>query len=315
MRILDTHLHLIDPTRLRYNWLEGDLARRFGVDEVAESLLNDIADERAFVFVQAGADPRDAEAEVSWVTSIADTVNVAGIVAHAPFEDPERTTALLEHYSGEALVVGIRRLIQDEAPGFTTSPEFRRGCEATAARGFTFDACVRSHQLPELIAMVDAVPDLVVVLDHLGKPEIGTANAPVRPDDTDWLRNLQMLAERASVRCKLSGLPAETTTTWNAAQIEPFLDVALEAFGPERLMFGSDWPVSGRNRGEAVRWRRAVADWAVDRLGNDLADDVLWSNAARTYIPPTTKATPPRYERGMETSEASPRKEHRTSEG
>ena len=143
-----------------------------------------------------------------------------------------------------------------------------------------------------------SVPELRIVLDHLGKPVIGTAAAPLAPDAT-WIRDLRALAAHEQVSIKLSGLPAEAGGSWSAAQVTPFLDAAAEAFGPDRLLWGSDWPVSAIGSFEAgeagsVRgsdpvyradarkiWARIVVDWAVAR-GYDV-DAIFWRNAAHTY--------------------------------
>lgn len=292
MRILDSHLHLWDPARLAYDWLEGPLVARFGVDELAAARRED--DEHAAVFVQAGAAPEQFLDEVQWVASRAERTGVRGIVAGVRLDRGEDTGRDLDAVAQHPLVVGVRHLLQGEADGFAGSAPFRAGAAALAERDLTFDACVRGvRQLRDVAALAADVPSLRMVLDHLGKPEVGTAQSPAKPSD-DWADALRALAAHDQVFCKLSGLPAEAGGSWSVAQVEPFFDVALSAFGPDRLMVGSDWPVSavtasGWNGGDGSAldaaaigaWTDAVASWATAR---DLdVDAILWRNAERFY--------------------------------
>lgn len=274
MRVLDSHLHLWDPAVLTYAWLEGALHRRFGPIEHAVLLADDdgAITARGAVFVQAEADPAESLAEVDWVASSATDTGVLAIVARLAMEDGNAVFAALDALAERPLVHGVRRNIQGEAAGFATAAGFIAAGHAVAAAGLTFDACVQHHQLTELIEFADAVPELPIVLDHLGKPAV-TGN----PDRT-WREQLTELARRDQVVCKLSGLPAETGNDWTPALLEPYLDAALEAFGPDRILFGSDWPVSG----PYLAWERFVVGWASNTIPEHL-DAVLWDTAARVY--------------------------------
>lgn len=282
MRVLDSHLHLWDPSLLEYTWLEGPLRARFGLDEI-DAAVSGLDTE--FVFVQAQCVPEQYLEEVAWVSDLAGAVCVRGVVAGARLDGGAATRAHLDALAAFPLVVGVRHLLQGEPDGFSGSAAFRAGMDAVAERGWTFDACVRSSQLRDVIALAEAYPDLRIVLDHLGKPFVGTAAAPARPSE-EWARDLTALAAHPRVHVKLSGLPAEAAGAWSPAQVEPFLDAAAEAFGPERLMIGSDWPVSAVRGGEidpaALRtWVEAVRAWAESR-GHDVAA-ILHSNAERFY--------------------------------
>lgn len=278
MRILDSHLHLIDPAVLRYAWLEGRLLRRFGSRELTTAVAEGPdADARAFVFVQAECDAAQSIDEVDWVAGLASDTSVRGIVARAPLEDGGRVRAHLDALQERPLVVGVRRLLQSEPEGFAAQTGFVAGARAVAAAGLVFDACVRADQLREVTALADAVPDLAIVLDHLGKPAVGSARHPLVPSG-DWLRDLRELAQRPNVVAKASGLPAESTGDWSAAQLHPFLDAALDVFGAKRLLFGGDAPVSWR----LGAWTSAVVEWTAS-LAPDEADAILWANAERVY--------------------------------
>ena len=315
MRILDSHLHLWSPSTLTYTWLEGPLAWEFAALEIEHSPI-DVATVEKSVFVQAGTIEDDFLAEVRWVVEQADEVGVVGIVAGARLDRGTDTTAHLEGLAAEPLVVGVRHDLQIEPDGLAVSAAFVTGARELAARGWTFDACVRAAQLPEIARLAGAVPELRIVLDHLGKPEVGTADAPVVPT-MEWVRDLDDLARHPNTWCKLSGLPAEAGGDWSAEQLHPFLDVAADAFGVERLMWGSDWPVSVIGPAEEgdpyapedgsptyqptarSRWADAVIAWA-ERRGHDV-DAIMWRNAEAFYRVGRRSAVPvdePRPRRG-----------------
>lgn len=288
--VLDTHLHLWDPALLPYPWLQGELDRRFGPEEYRAAWAGASAP-AASVFVQAECDPGRAHDEVAWVASIAEECGVRGIVAHAPLERGGRASDDLDRLLTQPLVVGVRRSLQGEVVGFSGRPDFVAGARLLAERGLTFDACVRPSQLADVIALADAVPELAIVLDHLGKPDVGSAHLPNDPRWSDWHRDLDGLAQRASVHVKISGLPAEADGPWSVAQVEPFLDVALDSFGPERLLYGGDWPVSERTHPH--RWLEAVDAWALDRLGPEGRDAVLSRNGEDFYFSATGRSLNP----------------------
>lgn len=288
--VLDTHLHLWDPALLPYPWLEGELDRRFGPEEYRAAWA-DASAPAASVFVQAECDPVRARDEVAWVASIAEGCRVRGIVAYAPLERGGRARDDLDQLLTEQLVVGVRRSLQGEAGGFAQRPDFVAGARLLAERGLPFDACVRPSQLSDVAALADAVPELAIVLDHLGKPAVGSEQRPIDPRGSAWHRDLVELARRSSVHVKISGLPAEAEGPWSVAQVEPFLDLALEAFGPQRLLYGGDWPVSERTHPH--RWLEAVDAWALDRLGAEGRDAVLSRNGEGFYLSTTGRSLSP----------------------
>lgn len=298
MRVLDAHLHLWDPEILDYDWLEGPLAYAFADLELDHARVTGASQEFS-VFIQADCATGQELDEVRWVTSLAPKIGVRAIVAGGRLDRGDETAAHLQALSENALVVGVRHLLQPESEGFAITSAFVEGARAVAARGWTFDICVRGdRQMADAAGLADAVPELRMVLDHLGKPVVGTASDPAVPA-AGWVAALTALAQHPQVFCKLSGLPAESGGDWSAAQLEPFLDAAAAAFGPERIMWGSDWPVSVIGPAQLgdphapedgsptyqytgrTRWAEAVASWAAAR-GHDV-DAIMFSNAARFY--------------------------------
>ena len=238
MSWIDSHMHFWDPGQLDYPWLDSEpaLNRPFGPDQAdpGRHLISGV------VFVEAGRRSEQSLAEVEWVDTLAQTrPGLLGIVAHAPLEDEAERGAVLAALSGRPLVVGVRRNIQDEAPGFALTDDFMRGVQALAEHGLTFDLCVRHWQLAEVAKLVGQIPQVTFVLDHLGKPPVATGRR------ARWRDDLQRLAAHPNAMCKLSGLTTEADhATWHEGEVLPYLRDALMVFGADRCMFGGDWPVA-----------------------------------------------------------------------
>jgi L-fuconolactonase len=276
MRVIDAHVHFWDPARLDYPWLADlDALRRpyrpVDLVDAAGPVLD------GAVFVEAGCRADLAIEELAWVAGLADRWPwIRGIIAHAPLElgaaAARHVTQLAEH----PLVKGVRRNIQDEAPGFSTDAAFIDGVQLLARHDLTFDLCVRHHQLTEVTDLVARVPEVTFVLDHLGKPP-----ASARALDP-WRARLDRLAELPNVVCKLSGLATEADwARWNDDDVQPFLRHALAHFGPERCMYGGDWPVATLAT-SYQRWL-AVVLAAIAHLPEPARDAVLHGTARRIY--------------------------------
>lgn len=253
--MIDAHLHLWDPAKLDYDWLRHvpTIADRQGPEQWAA--LG--AGVRRAVFVQADCAPYQALAEVDWVARQAHPdLEILGIVAFAPLEQGQAVAEHLDALEQRPLVRGVRRSVQNEPDDLITDPRHLDGLFAAAERGLTIDICARDHQLPRIIEMLgelfERAPQARVVLDHLGKPDIAAHAGDVR--GADWAINLRFLAAFPNVFAKLSGLT--TQDHWTEGRDEtlaPYVRHALACFGPERLMFGGDWPVVELAGGYA-RW-------------------------------------------------------------
>lgn len=238
--ILDSHVHFWRPDRFRYAWLQEfpELNRGFlPTHLVREAMAVNL---QGLVFVQADCAPEDGLREAAWVSEMAhDEPLIKGIVAFAPLEEGSAVAGYLEKLKELPLVKGVRRLLQEEPLGFALQPDFVRGVQKLAQFGFNFDICIIHPQLADVIRLVERCPDVAFVLDHLGKPAV--KDRVMEP----WATQLQELAEFPHVCCKLSGLVTEADhRQWTEADLRPYVDIALEAFGPDRLLFGGDWPVS-----------------------------------------------------------------------
>ncbi|HET9126529.1 MAG TPA: amidohydrolase family protein [Propionibacteriaceae bacterium] len=236
--MIDTHLHLWDTRRLSYPWLADDPRLNRPVTEAELDVRT--ADGRRVVLVEAGAATAHALAEAEWLSRLAqEHAGVHGFVAAVDLTDSDLGHAL-DHLQALPGLVGVRHLLQDTDLLTTRRADLVAGLDELHRRGLPFDACVRAPQLAELAALLADTAGGTVVLDHMGKPPVGD------PDDLDrWRGDLEALAGLPQVVCKLSGLPAECWSPMELdAAFEPVVGHALDCFGPQRCVVGSDWPVS-----------------------------------------------------------------------
>lgn len=239
LKVVDSHVHFWDPRYLRYPWLSElpPLNRVCLPEHIPTQGPGWTID--ALVFVQADCAPEQGLAEADWVSGLAiQDPRLRAMVAFAPLEQGERVRLLLEQLKSRPLVKGVRRLIQSEGPGFSLQPDFVAGVRLLADYGFSFDLCIKHPQLQEVAQLVRQCPAVNFVLDHFGKPDVKARQFDL------WQKHLAELAALPNVTCKLSGLVTEADWQhWQPADLWPYLNHALDVFGVERVMFGSDWPV------------------------------------------------------------------------
>lgn len=274
-RILDSHHHLWDYDPQQYPWIPvgSPLEHTYG--------LNDLADHSAGTGVvgSIAVQARQTLEETEWLLGLAERDPLCkGVVGWVPLQDPS-VGEILGRFHDQPLLKGVRHVIQDEAdPEFMLRPALLDGIRTIAQAGLRYDLLIFGHQLPNTIKMVDALPsDTPLVLDHIAKPMIAPGSF-----DEQWADGFKELAKRPNVLCKLSGMATEVRgETWDADTLRPYAELAIEAFGPERLMFGSDWPVC-LLKTEYKRWVETVLG-LIDELSEDEQDAVLYRNAATFY--------------------------------
>jgi L-fuconolactonase len=237
--IVDAHHHFWDPALADYPWLTDELAairRTFGPDDLLPLLATAGVDRTILVQTRSSEDET-----ASFLMTAARTSFVAGVVGWVDLTDPAVDVAIgrvREGIVGDRLV-GIRHQVHDEPdPEWLRRPDVRRGIGAVGDAGLPYDLLVRPRELPAALDTVRSLPGVRFVIDHLAKP-------PIRRGDIEpWASLIRPFGREENVWCKLSGLVTEADwTTWTAADLAPFVDVAIETFGPKRLLFGSDWPV------------------------------------------------------------------------
>lgn len=273
-QLIDAHIHFWDPSLRRHSWLREvpELDRALGPSDIEFGAR--IPD--GFVFVEADCAPEEALEEVQWVSSLVSRgAAILGIVAHAPLDAGVRAETFLLRLAREPLVVGVRRLLQGEPPAVLEAPALVEGTRLLPVHGLTSDLCVTWEQLPAVTKLVQACPETGFVLDHVAKPPV--ADRVFEP----WRGELRKLAARPNVVCKLSGLATLMPPGWRRIDVLPYLREALDAFGPERCLFGSDWPVS--TLGTTYEAWLATVFEAADELTHCELAAVMGGNAVRVY--------------------------------
>jgi len=221
---------------------------------------------------------RQSVEETNWLLALAAQHDwIEGIVGWLPLADPN-IREIMDQFQHEKKLLGLRHVVQDEVnDGFLSNAEFNRGIAAMKEFGWTYDLLIYDRQLPFAIPFVDRHPEQVFVLDHIAKPTIQSGEP-----DSVWQRDFRELAQRPNVYCKFSGVVTEVRALeWNVQLLQKYWDSAIEAFGSDRLMFGSDWPVC-LLKSTYLDWADAVSVLAGGLSANEQAN--FWSaNAKRAY--------------------------------
>ncbi|GAA0553699.1 amidohydrolase family protein [Paractinoplanes ferrugineus] len=269
--IVDAHHHLWTAD---YAWLQDPalaaIRRDYTVDDL-RAVLRDAGVDRT-VLVEAGR--CDADETRSFLRVAQRTPEIAGVVGWAGLTDPALAATIAQHRAGPGghLLVGVRDQVQAEADDHLDRPEVRAGLAAVAAAGLVNELVVRTPQLPAVARAAAALPQSTFVLDHLAKPPIAAGEI-----DT-WRELITPVAARPNVVAKLSGLVTEAQwATWRPADLRPYVEIAVELFGPSRLMFGSDWPVC-----ELAATYAQVKDALAEVLGGR-PEDIFGGTAIATY--------------------------------
>jgi L-fuconolactonase len=272
-RRVDAHHHLWQYSADEFGWIGEEMAslrRDFLMAEF--DVLVKHAGIAATVVVQA----RPTLEETRWLLEVAaSNGQMAGVVGWAPLED-ERVAEVLGALKHADKLVGVREMVQDNADGFLDGENFNRGMSQLTRLDLTYDLLVREGQMDEAIRLVDRHPLQRFVLDHAAKPRIfGGALEP-------WRTKLLELGRRDNVACKVSGLVTEASwTEWTLDTLRPYLDVCVEAFGPHRLMAGSDWPVC-LVATEYERWWDVLAEY-FENFSSDEVGRVFGETAIEVY--------------------------------
>lgn len=232
---LDAHQHFWSYDAAQYPWIPpGSPLHRDWLPADLAALQQPLGFDGA-IAVQA----RQVVGESDWLLSLADAhANVKGVVGWVDLR-ADRVEADLARLAAHPKFVGVRHVVQEEPDDdFMLGKDFQRGIAKLAAFGLTYDLLIYPKQLPAAIRLAENFPDQPFVLDHIAKPPI--KDGTMEP----WKSGLRRLAKLPNVRCKVSGMLTEADHRhWQAEQFRPYLDTVFEAFGPARLMYGSDWPV------------------------------------------------------------------------
>jgi L-fuconolactonase len=273
--IVDAHQHFWDPARGDYGWLKPDnpIHRVFSTAELRPLLIQAGVD--ATILVQAAPTPE----ETDYVLAIArKTPWVLGVVGWIDLLAPDAASEVRRR-AGDRHFLGVRPMLQDLAdPDWIRQATLDPALNAIAAEGLVFDALILPHQIGVITELAARHPQLSIVLDHAAKPKLGNADAMA-----GWARDLEKLAAAPNVTCKVSGLLNELPPDGSRADVIGAIGVLFDLFGPNRLLWGSDWPVltlAGDYHGwfELVREAIAAKESAAVRT-------VMGESAVRVYRP------------------------------
>ena len=237
--IVDAHHHFWDPSRADYPWMTDELdaiRRPFGPDDLAPLLEATGVDRTVLVQTKASVDETR-----EFLATAAATPFVAGVVGWVDLADPGVAEAIAELRSGRGgdNLVAIRHQVHDEPdPEWLLRPAVGSGIAAVGEAGLAYDLLVRPRELPAALETVRALPDVRFVIDHIAKPPI--KDGGLQP----WADLMQPFGDQGHVWCKVSGMITEADwSAWQPVDLRPYVEHVLEVFGPDRLLFGSDWPV------------------------------------------------------------------------
>jgi len=271
--LIDSHHHFwrYDPTE--YGWINDEMStirRDFLPADLKRE--TDALGLDGVVSVQA----RQTLEETHWLLEMAEANDfIKGVVGWVPLVSPTVADDLAE-LTHHRKFKAVRHVLQDEPDGYMARDDFNAGVNLLKPLGLEYDLLIYERQLPEAIQFVDRHPGQLFVVDHIAKPRI--KENVVSP----WRENILELAHRPNVYCKISGMATEADySAWTPQQLKPYFDTALEAFGPHRLMFGTDWPVC-QVACDYGRWYRLVREWAASLSDHD-QDRLFGETAMEAY--------------------------------
>ncbi len=278
-RRIDAHQHFWRYSPTTHDWIDDSmksLRRDFLPDGVAPLLAAAGFDGCIAVQAQQVVD------ETEWLLSLADEHPfIRGVVGWVDLLNDD-VRQRLANVAAHQKLVGIRHVVQAETEGFMARPDFRRGIAALREFDLAYDVLIYQRQLAEAVDLVRAFPQQVFVLDHIAKPHIRDHVGGDRSSFDAWVSGIKAIAAQDNVFCKLSGMVTEADWSgWTASTFEPYLHTVLEAFGPQRCMMGSDWPVCTLTG--SYDDVTGIVKGATSTLAVSERDAILGGTATRAY--------------------------------
>ena len=276
--IIDAHVHVWDLDRAAYPWMDeglGDLHRTIGFDEILPTLQREGIG--GAILVQASDEAGDTEVMRSAAAAHAE---ILGIVAWSPLDDPARFARDIEKFAADPVVVGVRNLVHEHPAAWLDRPEVEESLAALARWGLPLDFPTAT---PAALAALPGIgsrhPGLTIVIDHLGKPPLGGTAA----ERAQWQRLIAECSSNPRTVAKVSGLYSANGPLdgWSADEVASYVEDAVELFGPERLLYGGDWPIAELAGGYERSWRAITA--SLGGLSSAERDLVLGGTAQRVY--------------------------------
>ena len=270
---IDSHVHFWKFNRTRDAWITDDmkvLQQDYLPEHFNLTLKRNEID--GVVAVQASQE----EVETRFLCELAKThPSIRGVVGWIDLQ-ADNVEERLQHFSQYPEIKGYRHIVQGEPDDFLLNVNFQRGIRALQPFNYTYDILIYPRQLPAAITFVEAFPDQRFVIDHCAKPVIR------KKEIDNWASHMNTIAKHPNVYCKLSGLLTEATwKEWSAGDFYPYLDVVFDAFGTDRLMFGSDWPVILLS-GMYVQWKSLIEKY-MEKFPQEEKEKVMGQNARGFY--------------------------------
>jgi predicted TIM-barrel fold metal-dependent hydrolase len=241
MPIVDTHQHLWDLGRFRLPWIKpgSPLARNF----LTEDYLQATAGQNVVkaVYMEVDVDPSQQAAEAEYIIDLCrqgKALTVAAVISGRPAS--EGFARYITRYKDNRIIKGVRQVLHGDGtpPGYCLDQAFIKGIQLLGDLGMSYDLCLRPKELLDGVKLIDACPATRFILDHCGNAEVQ------EPDRSAWEKGIAETARRKNVVCKISGIVVSAKPgTWTADDLAPFVNYTLDRFGPDRVLFGGDWPV------------------------------------------------------------------------
>jgi L-fuconolactonase len=291
--IIDTHQHLWDLTKLRPPWLEGagKLNRSYVTKDYLEAIQG--LDVAQAVYMEVDVDPQQQLAEAEYVIELCqrkDNPTCAAVISGRPAAAGFRD--YITRFKGSPYIKGIRHIPKaaEIQEGLWAKKEFIQGIRLLGELGMSFDLCAPPSELPNAAKLVDQCPVTRFILDHCGNADPkafrrrrrrGEKPEPPRHDPDQWRRDVAALAQRKQVVCKISGIVASAPEGWKPDDLAPIINHCIDVFGPDRVMFASDWPVCTR-MATLAQWVEALREVIRERE-EPLQRKLLHDNAMQFY--------------------------------
>jgi len=270
---IDTHVHFWKYDKVRDAWITDNM-KTLQQDYLPQTIAGTLRRNGINGCIAVQAD--QSELETLFLMELSKSHDIIkGVVGWVDLQN-ENIEERLQYFSQYMVIKGWRHIVQGEQDDFLLRPAFQRGVAALLSHNYTYDVLIYPRQLKATLEFVSKFPDQKMVIDHCAKPEIG-----VRKID-EWAAVMKEIAKLPNVSCKLSGLFTEAKwKQWSPAEFYPYLDVVFKAFGAERLLFGSDWPVILLS-GMYVQWKSLLEKY-MENFDKEEKDKIFGGNAVRFY--------------------------------
>ena len=252
MRIIDAHQHFWKYHPQNHAWINEDM-KIIQKDFLPEDLALVLSAQHVEGCISVQVD-QTKEETVFQIECAKNNHFIKGVVGWIDLLNPSIDKDI-EAYKEQKIVKGFRHILQGAEKGFMLQPDFIKGLKQLSKHHYTYDLLIYANQIQEAIELIKSVEDLPIVLDHIAKPSIKTKSMQ------DWEKDIKALAKYPNLYCKISGMATEANwTTWKPEDLKPYLDIVVEAFGVDRLLFGSDWPVC-LVASSYERWLHTIKDY------------------------------------------------------